>query len=122
MRKTVLITGGTRGRGKATAIKFAEKNYNIIINYFKNDKISIWRSAEFVNNQARLKNKPKTENSIRTIPIIGLLHNPLNDYCRNMKQDDFIFGQDKPLSETAIKSRAYSRIVSQPGFSPKRSR
>lgn len=40
MRKTVLITGGTRGIGKATAIKFAEKNYNIIINYFKNDKIA----------------------------------------------------------------------------------
>ncbi len=40
MRKTVLITGGTRGIGKATAIKFAEKNYNIIINYLKNNKIA----------------------------------------------------------------------------------
>lgn len=38
MKKNVLITGGCRGIGKATAIKFAEKNYNIVINYLKNDK------------------------------------------------------------------------------------
>lgn len=31
--KTVLITGGSRGIGKAVAIKFAEKGYQIIINY-----------------------------------------------------------------------------------------
>lgn len=35
--KTVLITGGTRGLGKAIAIKFAENNYNIILNYVNND-------------------------------------------------------------------------------------
>lgn len=32
-RKVVLITGGTRGIGKAIAIKFAEQGYNLIINY-----------------------------------------------------------------------------------------
>lgn len=32
-RKTVLITGGSRGLGRACALKFAELNYNIIINY-----------------------------------------------------------------------------------------
>mgnify|MGYP002543395538 CR=1 FL=1 len=31
--KTVLITGGSRGIGKAVAIKFAENGYQIIINY-----------------------------------------------------------------------------------------
>lgn len=31
--KTVLITGGSRGIGKAVAIKFAEKGNQIIINY-----------------------------------------------------------------------------------------
>ena len=30
-RKTVIITGGTTGIGKATAIKFAENNYNVVI-------------------------------------------------------------------------------------------
>ena len=32
-RKSVLITGASRGIGRSTAIKFAQNNYNIIINY-----------------------------------------------------------------------------------------
>lgn len=32
-RKTVLVTGGTRGIGKEVAIKYAENGYNVIINY-----------------------------------------------------------------------------------------
>ena len=31
--KTVLITGASRGLGRACAIKFASKNYNIVVNY-----------------------------------------------------------------------------------------
>lgn len=33
MRKTVLITGGSRGLGRACALKFAQLDYNVIINY-----------------------------------------------------------------------------------------
>ena len=32
-KKNVLITGGTRGIGKARALKFAQEGYNLIINY-----------------------------------------------------------------------------------------
>ncbi len=33
MKKTVLITGSSRGIGKAIALKLAESDYNIVINY-----------------------------------------------------------------------------------------
>ncbi|MEY8304747.1 elongation factor P 5-aminopentanone reductase [Anaerosalibacter bizertensis] len=35
MKKTVLITGSSRGIGRATAKKFAKEGYNVIINYYK---------------------------------------------------------------------------------------
>lgn len=37
-KKTVLITGSSRGIGRATAILFAENNYNVVINYNKSEK------------------------------------------------------------------------------------
>ena len=33
MSKTVLITGSSKGIGAATAILFAQKGYNVVINY-----------------------------------------------------------------------------------------
>lgn len=36
--KVVLITGGTRGIGKATAIEFVKLGANVIVNYVNNDK------------------------------------------------------------------------------------
>lgn len=36
-QKTVLVTGASRGIGKAIAIKFAKKNYNVVINCIHNE-------------------------------------------------------------------------------------
>ena len=37
MNKTVLITGASRVIGRATAIEFAKKDYNVVINYVSDD-------------------------------------------------------------------------------------
>ncbi len=34
MNKVVLVTGSSRGIGKATIVEFASKGYNVVINYF----------------------------------------------------------------------------------------
>lgn len=38
-RKTILVTGASRGIGKAIAIKYAKKGYNVVINCKKNDSL-----------------------------------------------------------------------------------
>ena len=37
MKKTVLITGGTRGIGKALALKFLTEGYNVAVTYLNSD-------------------------------------------------------------------------------------
>lgn len=47
MKKTVLITGGTRGIGAATVRIFSEKDWNIAFTYQKSDEIARKISAEY---------------------------------------------------------------------------
>ena len=37
-RKVALVTGSSRGIGRATIIKFAQKGYNVVINYIDSEK------------------------------------------------------------------------------------
>lgn len=40
MRKTVLVTGASKGIGKACAVQFAKQGYDVAINYYKNAKMA----------------------------------------------------------------------------------
>lgn len=38
MNKTILVTGASRGIGRATILEFAKKGYNVVINYIASEK------------------------------------------------------------------------------------
>ena len=82
---------------------------------FENSSIKIWRSVEFISNQPHLKNKPKTDSSIREAPILDLLKPLLQEMVCNLKPTDFIFGIDKPLTKSAIRRR-WEKYCKQIGF------
>ena len=54
LNKVVLITGASRGIGRSIAIKFAENNYNIIINYLNS-------KDEALKLEKEIKNKYKVD-------------------------------------------------------------
>lgn len=47
--KTVLVTGGSRGIGKAIVQKFANEGYNVILDYAKSDDAAFTVAKEFNN-------------------------------------------------------------------------
>lgn len=49
MKKTVLITGASRGIGSSVAKVFAENNYNVIINYFRSEKQALSLETALIN-------------------------------------------------------------------------
>ena len=93
----LLLSTGFR-RGEVAAIQNKDID-------FKNKTINLWRSVEFIHNQAHLKNMPKTASGVRTVPILDILYSPLYEHCKKLKDTDFIFGIEKPLSLTMIRKR-----------------
>ena len=47
--KTVLITGGSRGIGRAIVQRFAEAGYNVVLNYSKSEEAAYKLSEKFSN-------------------------------------------------------------------------
>lgn len=93
----ILLYTGMR-RGELAALQRKDIDFN-------NDVIHIRRSVEFINNQPKLKNMPKTTNSVRDVPILDVLRPYLQSHCSTCKANDFIFGGDNPLTLTMIKKR-----------------
>lgn len=58
MQKVALVTGSSRGIGKATIIEFAKQGYNVIINYIDSDKEA---KLKFIDGEFEFNNKKDAE-------------------------------------------------------------
>ena len=50
MNKVVLVTGASRGIGRSTALEFAKKGYDVVINYRNNDEAAFSLKKEIEDN------------------------------------------------------------------------
>lgn len=65
--KTVLVTGGSRGIGKAIVEKFAKEGFNVILNYAKSEAAASKIAEEYSNvriYRADISNKKEVQNMI----------------------------------------------------------
>ena len=65
--KTVLVTGGARGIGRAISEKFAQNGYNVIVNYSKSEEAAYALAQEYPNVRtfrADISNKKDVKNMI----------------------------------------------------------
>ena len=125
MNKVVLVTGSSRGIGKATIIEFASKGYNVVINYF-NSKTKAEELKEYVENEFKIKalcikadvsNEEEVKNMVSFIikefgQINVLVNNAGIVYDRdfdNIKVEEF----EKTLKINVIGAFIVSREVSR---------
>lgn len=88
LAKTVLITGASGGIGTATACLFAEKGYNVVINYNNSER------------QARLLQKSLTEHGAKSICIGANVSYP-SEVNSMIKQAEYAFGNIDVLVNNA---------------------
>ena len=75
MNKVVLVTGSSRGIGKATIIEFANRGYNVVINYNNSEKEALELKKYIEENycvnvltlKADVSNEEEVKNMISTI-------------------------------------------------------
>ena len=103
-----LLCTGLR-RGELAALQRKDIDFDC-------DFISVTKSVVFISNQPHLKDAPKTEASIGTVPILAILKPHLLKLCENLAPNEFLFGKDKPLTETQIKKR-WARYCREIGYS-----
>ena len=127
MKKVVLITGGSRGIGKSTAIEFAKNGYNIIINYLSDDKSAEHIKSFLVENydvdvmtykcdvKDELKVKCMVEDIINYFGRIDVLVNKasiaIDTLVEDKNKDDFKKILDTNLIGPFILSRSVAKVM-----------
>ena len=122
--KTVLITGASRGIGRATAIKFAKNGYNIVINYNKNEKkaISLQKELSKYNvrtliNKADISDEKQVKNMVelayKTFGKINVLVNNAGIDLKKQIQDYTLAEIQKLFDVNTIGSILVTREVSK---------
>lgn len=127
MNKVVLVTGSTRGIGKATIIEFASNGYNVVINYIESrdeaDKLKNYVESKFNIKALVIKtdvsNEKEVKNMIDTIikefgRIDVLVNNAGIVYDRNfdeIKVDEFKRTLEVNVIGAFIVSREVSRYM-----------
>lgn len=127
MKKVVLITGGSRGIGKSTAIEFAKNGYNIIINYLSDDKSAEHIKSFLVENydvdvmtykcdvKDELKVKCMVEDVINYFGRIDVLVNnaaiAIDTLVEDKNKDDFKKILDTNLIGPFILSRSVAKVM-----------
>ena len=88
MNKTVLITGSSKGIGAATAILFAQKGYNVVINYNNSENEALNLSKELEQNyniktltvKCDVSNEAEVKNMVeKTIEVFGHIDTLVNN-------------------------------------------
>ena len=124
-----LCTGLRRGEQAALQRKHID---------FENGIIDVKNAVEFIVNQPHVKGTLKNDASVDTVPIIEILKPYLENMCKDLSPNDYLFGKNKPLTKTQIDKRlkkyceeigckftghqlrhAYAKMIYNAGIDPK---
>ena len=101
MKRTVLITGASRGIGRETAILFAKKGFNVVINYSKSELKAKLLASELIAQglsavaiKADVANRKQVENMVN---IANRLFGNINILINNAGLGDFAFFDESKL-------------------------
>ena len=114
IKKTVLITGGSRGIGKAIALKFGEAGYNVVINYLSSSASAEEIASQIKNSggsslvvKADVSKKQDLENLIQqTVQTFGRLDVLVNN--AGITKDNLLIRMSKENWQAVIETNFLS--------------
>ena len=97
--KAFLYIGVYAGLRKGEILALEKRDVNLA-----DGRLSVTKAVEYNRNQAQLKNIPKTEKSVRSVPIIPLLKEVLGVYINTVEKHLFVDCKGHLLSDTLYRS------------------